>query len=330
MHAGLVRSFILSFSILVISQQPAWGITAYCKMAAGAPPTMAPLPPELVVPRDAPEGLVLFDTQRWIQGGKAEVDCGGFLQHGDLWLRRGFLSGASVPGHANVYPSGVPGVGIRVAWSRDANTLPAQMSGGEFMNSPRKTDALAWGRYTPASNWWIQLIKTGPISSGTYSIPSVEVHYHDERANALVFPAIAIAFQTRSCRLVEGSVLTRTLHKTWLKDFSGIGSTAWPLDVSIDLECDPDLDIAYRLDGLTHDASTLKNTFGITMARGVGVQLTDLQNIPLSIGSEYPLGRSVIVEKRVRIPLMARYRQVAEQVTPGHVVATATLTLFYR
>lgn len=330
MHAGLVRSFILIFSILVISQQPAWAVTAYCKRTAEAPPTMAPLPTELVVPRDAPNGLVLFDTQRWVQGGKADVNCGGFLQHGDLWLRRGFTSGASVAGHANVYPSGVPGIGIRVAWSRNATTLPAQMSGGEFMNSPRKTDALAWGHYTPASNWWIQLVKTGPISSGTYSIPAVEVHYHDERTNSLRFPAIAIAFQARSCRLVEGSALTRTLHKTWLKDFSGIGSTAWPLDVSIDLECDPGLDIAYRLDGLTHDASTLKNTVGITLARGVGVQLTDLQGIPLSIGSEHPLGRSAVGDKVVRIPLMARYRQVAELVTPGHVVATATLTLFYR
>lgn len=329
MHAWLVRTFIFCCSVMG-GMQMAWAFPATCVRSAEAPPTMAPLPAELVVPRDALVGSVLFDTQRWIQGGKADVTCGGFLQHGDLWLRRGFTSGASVAGHANVYPSGVPGIGIRVAWSRNSTTLPAQMSGGEFMNSPRKTDALAWGRYTPASNWWIQLVKTGPISSGTYSIPAVEVHYHDERTNSLRFPAISIAFQARSCRLVDGRDRTRMLHKTWLKDFSGIGSTAWPLDITINLDCDPGLNIAYRIDGDTHDESTLKNSTDAEMAKGVGVQLTDTQHVPLRTGHEYPLGQSGAAGKVMRIPLMARYRQVAEKVTPGPVVAMATLTLFYR
>ncbi|WP_337058673.1 fimbrial protein [Pseudomonas sp. USHLN015] len=330
MRAWLRRTFILFCSLLGVLQQQAWGFPATCTRAAEAPPTLAPLPAELVVPRDAPEGLVLFDTQRWIQGGTADVTCGGFLQHGDLWLRRGFISGAGVPGHPNVYPSGVPGIGIRVAWSRDSKSLPAQMSGGEFMNSPRKTDALAWGRYTPASNWWIQLIKTGPISSGTYSIPNVEVHYHDERTNTLRFPSLAITFQARSCRLVDGRDRTRDLHKTWLKDFSGVGSTAWPLDVSINLDCDPGLNIAYRIDGLTHDESTLKNSTGLMMAKGVGVQLTDMQHVPLHTGREYPLGHSGVAGKTMQIPLMARYRQVEERIVPGHVITVATVTLFYR
>ena len=191
MHAWLLRTFILLCLLPGVVQAEPRGF-ASCVMDSGvqAAETTAPLPAQLVVPRDA--------------GGNSAVRYPGLApgRHGEshMWrafparrplAAQGLRERAAVPGQPNVYPSGVPGIGIRVAWSRDSKSLPAQMSGGEFMNSPRTVEPMPHGRYAPANNWWVQLVKTGPISSGTYNydIPNVEVHHHDVRTNILTFPA---------------------------------------------------------------------------------------------------------------------------------------------
>jgi len=332
MHAWLLRTFILLCLLRgVVQAEPRGAASCVMDLDGKAQSTAAPLPAQLVVPRDAPVGTVLFDTQGWLQGGMAKVICGAPFLPGDLWLRKGFVSGASVPGLPNVYPSGVPGVGIRVAWSRDSKSLPAQMSGGEFMNSPRTVELMPHGKYTPPNNWWIQLIKTGPISSGTYTIPNVEVHYHDVLTNTLTFPPLALTFQTRSCRLVDGRDYTRTLRSSWLGNFSGIGSTAWPDDFAINLKCDPGLRVSYQIDGDPADDTTLKNQAGDGMAKGVGIQLLSRTGFagPIRLGQEVILPKAS-ASGDLLIPLTARYRQVDPVITPGKVVAVATITLFYR
>ncbi|GJN53525.1 fimbrial protein [Pseudomonas tohonis] len=334
MHAWLLRTFILLCLLPGVVQAEPRGF-ASCVMDSGvqAAETTAPLPAQLVVPRDAPVGTVLFDTQGWLQGGTAKVTCGAPFLPGDLWLRKGFVSGAAVPGQPNVYPSGVPGIGIRVAWSRDSKSLPAQMSGGEFMNSPRTVEPMPHGRYAPANNWWVQLVKTGPISSGTYNydIPNVEVHHHDVRTNILTFPPLAITFQARSCRLVDGRDYTHHLRSSSLGNFSGVGSTALPEDFTITLNCDRGLSVSYRIDGDPADDTTLKNQTGDGMAKGVGIQLLNR----IGFGGPIRLGREVILPRAnnsgdLSILLTARYRQVDPVITAGKVSALATITLFYR
>lgn len=213
------------------------------------------------------------------------------------------------------------------------------MSGGEFVSSPRKTTPLGWGEYTPASNWWIQLIKTGKISSGTYNIPRVEVYYHNLLTNVLFFPSLTIAFKNRGCSLLTRSQQV-TLSKSWMKDFSGIGSTALPRDFDIELDCEPDVSVSYRIDGppASESNSTLQNSVGWDaegkpMARGVGIQLLKRHGTaePLLIGKEFEFRRSSAVGSSIMsIPLTAQYRQVESTVIPGKVLTSATITLFYR
>lgn len=331
MRTWVCRSLVFFSMVLGLHGQAAWAFPATCKGTFAM--TTYTLPTSLTVRRDMNVGDVLFDTQGWVGGGLADITCGGFLQHGDLWLDRGFTgTPAPVSGLPYVYATGVPGVGIRVAWSRNASA-PAQMSGGQYMTSPRiSNERLEWGRYTPANLWWIQLIKTGPIRSGTYSIPIVEVYYHNQISNRLAFTGVNLVVQTQGCRLLNPSQNV-LLGKSWMKDFKGVGSTAWPKDFDIDLQCEPDIAVSYRIDGLKVDDSTLKNSEGRDMAKGVGVQLLSRHGFvgPLAMGREVLLGRTAASGTSVvRIPLTARYRQVDSAVGPGQVVTSATITLFYR
>ncbi|MDV3444036.1 hypothetical protein R0G64_32480, partial [Pseudomonas otitidis] len=63
------------------------------------------------------------------------------------------------------------------------------------------------------------------------------------------------------------------MAKAQLRDFTGPGSTARPTNFQIPLECDPDIRIHYRVDGLKAADSVLQNSTGAGMAKGVGVQL---------------------------------------------------------
>ncbi|WP_165677134.1 fimbrial protein [Metapseudomonas otitidis] len=330
MRTWLSSSLFVLGGVLGGAGQEAWSFPASCKGTSVT--TTHVLPDGFAVRRDIPVGSMLYDTQGWIGTGAADITCGGPFQHGDMWLDRGFVGGLSaVSGLSNVYPSGVPGIGVRVAWSRNAST-PAQMSGGQYMTSPRiSTEKIARGRYTPANRWWIQLIKTGPIESGMYAIPNIDIYYHNQLSNRLVFTPLNVTILTRGCRLLNPSQNV-PLGKSWLKDFKGVGSTAWPKDFDIDLQCDPNVVVSYRIDGLRHDDSTLKNTEGRDMAKGVGIELLSRHGAsgPLPMGKEVPLGRTPAQVTNPRIPLTARYRQVDSTVEPGQVLTSATITLFYR
>lgn len=333
------RSLILFGVLWAASMQQAWAVQAYCKRNSPSMTTWAPLPTTLAIPRDLPNGHVLFDTQGWIQAGWVDVTCGGFLQHGNMYVRYGYTSGASVPGFPNVYPTGVPGVGIRVAWSRVAGSVPPEMSGGQWIGSPKKVEDLPRGRYTPASNWWIQLIKTGSISTGTYRIPEVQVHYQDELTNALKFREIELVSRARGCKLLNSPQEVR-LGTASIKDFQGLGSTSKPRDFEIALDCEPDVSVSYSINGLpaAESNSTLQNSVGWDgegkpMARGVGIQLLKRHGSaePILIGKEFEFRRSSAVGSSIMsIPLTAQYRQVESTVIPGKVLTSATITLLYR
>lgn len=322
--------------------QQAWAVNAFCKLKYTTMFTTATLPATLQVPRDVPNGYVLYDSKEWIKGPPSDVSCGGFLHHGPLYVKYGFMSGSSVPGFPYVYPTGVPGVGIKVAWSRNVWSVPSNMEGGQFMTSPMTSENLYYSglkptQYTPASHWWIQLIKTGTLASGNFAIPNVQVFYGNEITNVLRFSAGSLAFNTRGCRLQTKDQIVN-LAKSWPKDFRGIGSTTRPKDFEIKLDCEPSVRITYRIDGVRVDESTLINTgMGNTdsksLADGVGIQLLLRHGAggPLPMGREIALGNSAASgPSSLQIPLTAQYKQVGATITPGFVGSLATITLFYR
>lgn len=317
----LIRS-VLAAALALISGL-AWG--ASC--TGSGHKTHFPLPTSLSLQRDAPVGSVLFDTDGWIGSGVASVSCSG---PGTVRLDHGFTQGAVRTELTYVYETGVPGVGIKVAWNNNANKPSAPMSGGTYMGYPRQTLQISAYPYSPAQRWWIQLIKTGPIETGTFNIPPIRVYYHNLLTNELTFPPTQLVFTQKGCRLRTPNT-TVQLPFANLHHFRGVGSGTRPKAFNLELECDPDVRVSYRVDGLQAADSVLKNGEGSGMAKGVGVQLLkgEGSGMPLVLGTKtYHLSSGATGGPSV-IPLIARYYQVGPTVSPGEVITIATLTLFY-
>lgn len=286
-----------------------------------------PLPTTLSVQRDAPVGTVLYDTGRWMGGGSASASCSG---PGTIWMDHGYRSPINRTALQHVYETGVPGVGIKVAWANNASRPPSSMAGGAFMGYPTTEMQIPADTYVPGQLWWFQLIKTGPIESGTVQIPPIQVYYHNLLTNELTFPATRLEVNKRGCRLLNPAV---TVHLPTANHhhFKGVGSSAWERAFDIHLECDPDVSISYRVDGTQAADSVLKNSEGPGMATGVGVQLLKGAGggTPLVLGAKAYHQTSGPSGGPSPIPLIARYHQHEPDITPGTVVTTATLTLFY-
>lgn len=317
---------LASGSLLALLGIPGFVLGANC--SGSGLKTSYPLPATLTVQRDAPVGTVLHDSGGWVGGGQASARCSGF---GTFWLDLGFTGNTKATGLEHVYETGVPGVGIKVAWNNNPNSRPAGMDGGIYMTIPRSTTQISRDTYAPAQRWWIQLIKTGPIASGTYQIAPIRNYYHNLLTNELVFPASQVIYQKRGCRLQNSSLDVR-MAKAQLRDFTGPGSTARPTNFQIPLECDPDLRLSYSLDApLKASPSVVHSSDTRGTARGVGVQLLkDSNGAPVVFGEKVfytALGpdRGALLN----IPLTARYYQLDTEVVPGTVEALVHLTLYY-
>ncbi|MCL2341447.1 MAG: hypothetical protein FWC49_07050, partial [Proteobacteria bacterium] len=74
--------------------------------------------PSLTIPRNTPVGTVVYDSNWQGYGVSTGISCSGVD-----WVTLGFNPAlTAVAGMPNVYETGVPGIGIKAAWSNTANT----------------------------------------------------------------------------------------------------------------------------------------------------------------------------------------------------------------
>ncbi|WP_431483244.1 fimbrial protein [Pseudomonas solani] len=315
---------LLSLGLLLGAlHSDAWGCTLKRKGE-----TRFPIPSTLNLSRDLPIGSVIYDTNGWIGTGDAYVECMQLYPH---YQGAGFISSPAevkVPGKSDVYASALAGVGVRVAWSPSTNT-PSQMEGGRMMRGERTRTSIPRDHYAPAQRFWVQLIKTGPIQSGTFAMPQVRIYYDDELTNELVFLPVPVVVTQRGCQVLNPSIEV-PLPTANQHHFDGVGSSARPFAFDIKLKCDPDIKVSYQLDGLTAAASVLKNVIGPNMAQGIGVQLLKGDGAtPLALGVKTHHLNTGTAGGPSMISLIARYYQLEPTVRPGQVLTAATLTLFY-
>lgn len=317
-------SLVLPVVLLVLFiQSPAWGAWCY-GYSAGTPFT---LPATVTVNRDAIVGTVLYDTHGWIGSGEGGAVCSGF---GAVTQTHGYTQGMTPTTQDGVYASGVPGIGIKVAWANNAQNLPSEMVGGVLMKYPTRATEIGPGTYKPAQRWWIQLIKTGEITSGTFDIPPIEVYYLSQLTNRLSIAGSRLEFQKRGCRLPLSNI-EMPLATAFPNDFKGKGSTARPREFGIPLACDPGVRVSYAISGLQDEPSVLKNSVGPTLAKGVGVQLLrgNSDRRPILLGQKTFYADSGPVGGNTAILVYAQYYQTEDKVSPGDIHILATLSLFY-
>lgn len=341
-HAAL-SAFVrrLVFAWLSMTFGLAGGVAhATCSLASGYSPTNVTLslPALISAPRDAAIGTILYDSQ-WMGSASTRVNCGG----GET-VTVGYASPLTpVSGMSHVYATGVPGIGIKAAYS---NTLAASYHPGNIdsvdnyaawlLDWPRIVMASAKvGAYTPAGVYRVQYIVTGQLQSGSFTMtipsPTATTQYGAALTNQVAFSNSTINIQSLGCQVLNSNIVVNLPSQVML-DMKGVGTTLGPTAFQIPLLCDSGVRVAYEFDGTAGSSATgvLANQAGSGYATGVGVQLLQ-GTAPVALNT---ISNTYITttsnSQTVNIPFTAQYFQTAANPAPGAVQATATFQMTYQ
>ena len=284
--------------------------------------------PKIVIPRDAPIGTTLFSQTINFPSQAVVTNCpkGGRAVYA-------IFTGGWVPDSSGVAPTNVPGIGIRIADISNAQVASyygAASTGGSFRGiyTFDEQDKYHW----TADGFSIQLLKTGPTSTGSLSTGTVAGLL---LKNLYWMTAIQIvdggSFSTSGCT-VNTKSLTVPLGSVKRSEFSGVGSTNKTNTFNIFVDCSESTNINMTLNAVADSSNApgviaIDSSAGTTAAKGVGIQLLHRNN-PVVIGSPFVIGRTV-VNGASRIEMGARYYQTKSTITAGQANATATFTLTY-
>jgi len=298
--------------------------------------------PSLTISRNTPVGTVIYDSDWLGYGVSTTITCSGVG-----WVTLGFNPALNaVAGKPNVYETGVPGIGIKAAWSNTANTAyhPTDIdavgnSGAWLVASPPKqlvqTGTGTNQTFTPAGIFRIQLLVTGPLGqSGTFSTPTVETAYHGLITNRAAFAGGGIQFTFGTC-VVKDSAIAVDLPTLSITSLPNAGATAGATGFNLSVICESGVTVGYQIDGTTAPGTAASNGVlaiagGAGQAAGVGIQIQDSAKAPVPLGS---LVNSQLTStfdgQLIQVPLTAYYYRTGTPVTAGAVKATATFTMSY-
>lgn len=267
-------------------------------------------------PRDIPVGSTILVKD--IDLGITTMTCSG----NGLWFDYGFVGGATKTAYEHVYETGVPGIGMRILWHHE---------GDVYMEWPRFERRLNPGTYSPPHKFKLELVKTGPISSGKFLDHKIRNYYHNQLSNEILFNGVTYNAQRSGCAVAR-PVQTVTLPTVPLSKLLSIKGPVGQTTFSIDLKCDKGVKVAYRMDGLQM-ASILLNSEGPGMAKGVGLVLVrgDASSRIIqefATRTEFKTTPTSVDDEALSIPLTAFYVNYATP-TAGYVAINATVTFMY-
>jgi len=285
----------------------------------------------VVIPNDAAVGALiksqLFPLSLAGSTNKPWTCSGGGLVKGVI------LQGAPVAGYTSVYTTNVPGVGIR---------LSRYFTSTEVSYYPHDRSTTAdFGDFNQDSRFQVELFKiaavtgNGPLSQGTYTQYYSLADGRSVLTTNLLGEGITIL--TPSCSVDVGSRnISVEFGKVPQGNFKGRGSTTGDRKFNIKLNCKAGQNaqntVYLRMDAAP-DPSNEQGVLRITQAgtgtaTGVGIQVVDMQSLPVKFGDNMRIGPSK--DGDYVLSYTARYYQNADKVTPGRADGTATFTLDYK
>lgn len=282
-----------------------------------------------IVQRDAPVGTIFTNNPN-------------FGNYGYLWASDNcYMSlvitynGAVSAGITDVYKTNLAGVGIKLGG--------ADMS-GNYWGSPAPGTTMWMGSAFPVGGTiiyqaYIQLVKTGPITSG--QLTSGEVGY--ERVYGVeqpTYPGQSFTISNGSVTQVACSIKTPNLTfpigdvlATKFGTSVGTIPDGGENTQNLGLDCDAGANINVSLNGTQNPDLSDNSILALTgqgdagVASGVGVQLL-YNDAPLKLNNRIVLKKSAGGQET--FPIKARYYQTKTAVTTGTANASATLELTYQ
>lgn len=280
---------------------------------------------DVIIQRDTPLGTVLASKLVTINTSK-EYITDGYCQGSAISVN--YTNGWSPLN--GIAATNVAGIGVRVNF----NQAPG---GYEYIanqtSGPNPGDI--W--YMMQAVWLVELIKTGPVSSGDLAtgtwasvsaIPSVEAPWIVTSLTATGtnnITAIACSLSSTSINVPLGDILAT--------QFTGIASTTGDKSFNVGLTCDKDAKINVALAGTQNTETTETSVLALTnagqtgTAKGVGVQLL-YGGVPLKINNNILLKTSPGGQET--LPFTARYYQTQAAIGAGLANSSATLNITYQ
>lgn len=241
------------------------------------------------------------------------------------------------------------GLTLYTGYGGDFSTDPASIATGQIVSTFAYTSGGTIGRYTTISlTVPFEIVRTSSSMAASTLLPSyVNVFnvgsYVKGSDLKFYFTNIerAIAVTDETCRVASDSNQTVTLGSYTARASSGLGSgpgqSSEMTPFTINLNCEALLsghfDVMMQFDGTAasgySDAGVLALNAAST-AGGVGVQLLNESQQPISLGSPFRVASYPLASALISVPLYARYYQIAETVTPGSADAVAQYTISYQ
>ncbi|WP_341886834.1 fimbrial protein [Variovorax sp. YR752] len=239
----------------------------------------------------------------------------------------------------NIYDTGIPGVGLRIAWDATSSVVPFATTGPASF----KTSSLWAGTGRVVA---MAVVKTGPITRGgsltgevaTLTYPSLAGF---QIGSVRINGSIVINPGRPTCAVATQSVAVR-LGNVSQNKFTGVGSTSQGEPFTIGLNCAGGITgistaISVTLTDPTNPDNR-SNTLSLSpasTASGVGIQILKGATV-LSYGpdsnapgtqNQWSAGSSG--NGLFEVPLIGRYVQTSPAIKPGSAHGRATFTLSY-
>lgn len=238
----------------------------------------------------------------------------------------------------NISSTSVPGLGARVSLVAGSSTNYLNTKWGSLHAAAANQVTVILN--IPAYTWKVELIKTGPLGSGTLPVGTTLATLSMEAPPALGGGSELAKLRVKSaasiipisCSLSNTSINV-VLSSISADKLTAVGTTTGDKSFNVNLDCDKDTKVSVSLAGTQNAETTETSVLALTsagqsgIATGVGVQL-------LYDGTALKRGTNVRLKTasggKETLSFSARYYQTKKDVTVGRANTTATLNITYQ
>lgn len=325
MHDSMLARRWLTHILIVLASMLGWSTQAYaeCPTTAGLPATFTY--GSVAVSDSTAVGDVIPGTvQKFTIIGKCSLST--------LFNKPVVAcppSGTAVPGMTGVYPTNVAGVGMRM---RDANGKPMVGTGLCSTDSQLGTTG-SDGSFNVSGTF--ELVKTaavtgGAISGATYRTGVLNSNYELNNGSAGMSVANNTPVRGVTCSVAAASA-NQTIPLATINPamFPVAGSVAAKTPFSLGLNCQAGVNVSVTFSSASGNSGVASVLANAGSATGIGVQLLDASQAPITLDAALPLTSSTTGNMSFRF-FSQYYRLGVAPVVAGTVRATAIFTMSYQ
>lgn len=268
----------------------------------------------------------------------------------DIYISLAASPATLIAGYNDVYPTNVPGIGVRYTVSNGGGTScsglpsPYTVQNGTRLVVCHQLTAAASPGYDYKLNFTAQFIKTGTIAPGALTtVPALSItnSLNNQAGNYLwgnAFTGMASgSFNNIACSVTQTAVQVK-MPQAQTKDLATTGATTGATPIALSLICDAGVQVAITLTDATTPANR-SNTLSLTpdsTASGVAYQIA-FNGTPVFYGADSAAAGNlnqwsagVSTAGAFSIPLSVQYVRTSGTLVPGTVRGLATFTMSYQ